>query len=155
MTPTPPLDDTPWSERLRERGLRVTAGRIAALNHLKAKPHTTATELHTALITVLPSLTPQSVYNIVQDLTEHGLIRRIDPLGDGGARYETRTDDNHHHLSCVLCGRIEDVDCVIGEAPCLVPQSTHGMRVLHADVTFRGICAACEQKPPSPHPRKE
>jgi Fur family ferric uptake transcriptional regulator len=138
---------TAWSERLRESGLKATSGRIAALRHLAAHPHTTANELHTSLTAELPSLTLQSVHNIVQDLTTHGIIRRIDPLGPGGARYETRTDDNHHHLQCIICGRIEDVDCAVGAAPCLDPHNTHGMRILHADVTFRGVCKACDHDP--------
>lgn len=143
--PSPSI--TVWSERLRESGLKITAGRIAALGYLEVHPHTTATALHTALTEQLPTLTLQSVHNIVQDLTERGIVRRIDPLGPGGARYETRTADNHHHLQCVRCGRIEDIDCAIGEAPCLTPHSTHGMRILQADVTFRGVCTACDHNP--------
>ncbi|WP_244304426.1 Fur family transcriptional regulator [Leucobacter viscericola] len=147
MLPLTAFDSAAWSERLRENGLKSTSGRIAALEHLTAHPHTTANELHTALTNELPALTLQSVHNIVQDLTAHGIIRRIDPLGPGGARYETRTDDNHHHLQCVRCGRIEDVDCAVGAAPCLTPSDAHGMRILQADVTFRGVCAECDKTP--------
>lgn len=147
MLSSSPFDTIAWSERLRESGLKSTSGRIAALEHLVAHSHVTANELHTALTEKLPALTLQSAHNIVQDLTAHGIIRRIDPLGPGGARYETRTDDNHHHLQCVRCGRIEDVDCAVGAAPCLTPSDTHGMRILQADVTFRGVCAECDQAP--------
>ena len=47
-----------------------------------------------------------------------GLVRRIEPAGSA-ALYETRVGDNHHHLVCRDCGRTVDVDCTLGEAPCL------------------------------------
>lgn len=147
MLPIASSDTVVWSDRLRNSGLKSTSGRIAALEYLATHPHTPANELHAALTEQLPALTLQSVHNIVQDLTAHGIIRRLDPLGPGGARYETRTDDNHHHLQCVRCGRIEDIDCAVGAAPCLTPSNTHGMRILQADVTFRGVCAACDEAP--------
>ncbi|MBU3995269.1 MAG: transcriptional repressor, partial [Actinobacteria bacterium] len=67
------------------------------------------------------------------------------------------TADNHHHVQCIVCHRIEDVDCVVGEAPCLTPHDAHGMRVLEASVTFRGVCAACDGDPStSPtHPQRK
>lgn len=143
-TPVAPVAPAQWGELLREHGLRATAGRIAALDHLHAHPHSSVADVHGALVERLPSLTLQSVHNIAHDLTECGLLRRIDLPDTGSARYETRTGDNHHHVQCVVCHRIEDVDCVVGEAPCLVPGHAHGMRLLEAAVTFRGVCAECD-----------
>ncbi len=134
-----------WGERLRARGLRVTQGRIAALSYLAAYPHSSAADIHTALAEQLPSLSPQSVHNIANDLTEHGILRRIDLPDSGSALYEPFEGDNHHHVQCVVCHRIEDIECVVGAAPCLTPQHAHGMRLLEASVTFRGVCADCEQ----------
>ncbi|MBO1901469.1 transcriptional repressor [Leucobacter weissii] len=134
----------PWADELRTHGLRVTAGRIAALGHIEAHPHCSAAEIHSALVGGLPSLSQQSVHNIVGDLTECGILRRIDLPDAGSALYETRTRDNHHHVQCVSCHRVEDVDCAVGAAPCLNPDHSHGMRILEASVTFRGICADCE-----------
>lgn len=132
------------SELLRTHGLRATEGRIAALAHIAAHPHSSASAIHAALAVEHPSLSQQSVHNIVNDLTESGLLRRIDPPDSGSALYETRLHDNHHHVQCIVCHRIEDVDCSLGAAPCMVPPQTHGMRIIEATVTFRGICAACE-----------
>lgn len=133
-----------WAELLHERGLKATSGRITALRFIETTPHCTAAVVRTALSQELPALSAQSAHNIVNDLTEVGLLRRIDLPGNGGALYETRTGDNHHHVQCVVCQRIEDVDCIVGQAPCLRPEHTHGMRLLEAAVIFRGICESCE-----------
>ena len=133
-----------WSAVLRASGLRSTAGRVAALGYLADHPHSSAGDVHAGLAGALPSLTLQSVHNIAHDLTEHGLLRRVNLPDSDSSLYETRIGDNHHHVQCVICHRIEDIECVVGEAPCLSPDHTHGMRLLEATVTFRGVCAACE-----------
>lgn len=133
-----------WDEQLRAHGLRVTQGRVAALSYLTAHPHSSAADIHAALAEQLPSLSPQSVHNIANDLTECGILRRVDLPDSGSALYEPARGDNHHHVQCVVCSRIEDIACVVGEAPCLTPQHSHGMRMLEAAITFRGICVDCE-----------
>lgn len=129
---------------LHSRGLRVTAGRVAAISYLSAHPHSSASEVYSALAGNLPSLSLQSVHNIVQDLSECGILRRIDLPDSGSARYETQRLDNHHHVQCVVCRRIEDVECAEGLAPCLTPSNNHGMRIIEASLTFRGICRECD-----------
>ncbi|WP_449276816.1 Fur family transcriptional regulator [Leucobacter sp. GX24907] len=131
-------------ERLRAHGLRVTSGRVATLGYLEEHPHSSAAEIHTALADELPSLSTQSVHNIVHDLTSCGILRRIDLPGTSSALYETRIGDNHHHVQCIVCHRIEDVPCAVGSAPCLTPGDTHGMRIVEAAVTFSGICSDCD-----------
>ncbi|GAA4724845.1 Fur family transcriptional regulator [Isoptericola chiayiensis] len=137
---------TDRARSLRERGLRATAGRVAALAYVDAHPHVTAADVFEALREELPSTSPQAVHNVLADLHRHGLLRRTDLPDSAGAQYETRTGDNHHHVQCVVCGRVEDVDCVVGHAPCLTPSDSHGMRVFVTDVTFRGICRTCEDQ---------
>jgi Fur family ferric uptake transcriptional regulator len=95
----------------------------------------------------VPHLTKQAVYVSLGDFEHHGLVRRIDPPGSA-ARYETRTDDNHHHLVCEVCGAIVDVDCAVGAAPCLHPADDAGFQVFAAEVTYRGICADCQAAKP-------
>ena len=58
------------------------------------------------------------------------------------ARFETRTDD-HHHLVCRGCGRTEDVDHVVGAAPCVEPTTSAGFVIDEAEVVFWGYCPAC------------
>ena len=134
-----------WSEELRAHGRRVTKQRLAVLTAVEHLPHAVADDVAAAVRTDLPDISLQSVYVVLADLTETGLLRKIEPP-HSPARYETRVDDNHHHAICTGCGRIEDVDCAVGHAPCLTPENTHGMTIQIADVLYRGICADCAAK---------
>lgn len=140
----PSLPSSDWTSALRRHGLRVTVQRIAVLEFLDLHSHTDAEAIYQGLKPTLSTISPQAVHQIVHDLSAHGLIRRIS-LPDSTARYETRVEDNHHHAQCIRCGRIEDVDCVVGHVPCLEPANDHGMRILEASVVFRGICKDCDQ----------
>lgn len=127
---------------LREAGLKVTAPRLAVLRALDGHPHEGAEEIYRRVAGELPSTSLQAVYGVLGALTDAGVLRRIEPAGSP-ARYERRIGDNHHHLVCTGCGRVEDVDCLVGEAPCLTPGDTHGFRMQRAEVTFWGRCPDC------------
>jgi Fe2+ or Zn2+ uptake regulation protein len=130
-------------QELRSAGLRVTGGRIALLEALHSRPHSDAETLFRSLQETLPGTSIQSVHNVLGDLTEAGVIRRIAPAGSP-ARYERRIGDNHHHLVCTSCGSIADVDCAHGHAPCLTPSNDSGYSVERAEVTFWGLCPSCQ-----------
>lgn len=131
------------AERLRAAGLKVTKGRVAALDVLEQHSHSTAEQLHGRVRAGGVPMTLAAVYLSLQVLTDHGVLRRIEPAGSP-ARYEIRVGDNHHHLVCTRCDRVADVDCVIGEAPCLQPGDAHGFSVASAEITFWGVCPDCE-----------
>ena len=131
--------ETTLDQTLRGVGLRATAGRIAVLEALDSMAHTDAERLFRAVSDALPTTSIQSVHNILADLTTAGLVRRIEPAGSA-ALYERRIGDNHHHIVCTSCGAVGDVDCVVGEAPCLTPSSSGGFTVQTAEVTFWGLC---------------
>jgi Fe2+ or Zn2+ uptake regulation protein len=135
--------DTDLDTTIREAGLRATAGRVAVLEALHSMAHTDAERIFRTVSGVLPTTSIQSVHNILTDLTTAGLIRRIEPAGSA-ALYERRTGDNHHHIVCTACGAVGDVDCVTGEAPCLIPSETGGFTVQTAEVTFWGLCPSCQ-----------
>jgi Fe2+ or Zn2+ uptake regulation protein len=137
----------PTAQELRGKGLRVTAQRQAVLAALADKPHSSAAELAAVLGGVITGPSKQGLYNVLDDLTRVGLLRCIEPAGSA-ARYELRVGDNHHHMVCRSCGRMEDVDCAVGEAPCLEPVETPtGFVVDEAEVTWWGRCAACREDP--------
>jgi Fe2+ or Zn2+ uptake regulation protein len=135
--------DTDFDSALREAGLRATAGRVAVLEAMESMAHTDAERVYRAVSDVLPTTSIQSVHNILADLTTAGLLRRIEPAGSA-ALYERRIGDNHHHIVCTECGAIGDVDCVVGDAPCLTPSSAGGFTVKTAEVTFWGLCPSCQ-----------
>jgi Fur family transcriptional regulator, stress-responsive regulator len=131
--------------RLRGAGLRPTAIRLAALDTLQAIPHAGVPEIAAAVQQALGSASRQAVYNTLDQLLLAQLVRRIEPAGSP-ARYELRVGDNHHHVVCRRCGRTADVDCAVGEAPCLEPSHTHGFVLDEAEVTFWGLCPQCQTR---------
>ncbi|CAM5793658.1 Fur family transcriptional regulator [Cellulomonas persica] len=133
------MDD---DELLRSRGLRVTAPRLAVLAALDDAPHADADAVLRGVRMRMPSVSVQAIYDVLAALTQAGLLRRIEPAGHP-ARYERRVGDNHHHVVCRSCGVLEDVDCVVGHAPCLEPSTTSGFAIDAAEVTFWGLCPAC------------
>ncbi len=141
---TLPLPAIDAGERIRAAGLRVTDPRRAVFEALEQRPHASADELFARVSLAVPHTSLQSVYNALGDFVGAGLVRRIEPAGRPGL-FELRVDDNHHHLVCSRCGRVEDVDCAVGPAPCLTPSDTRGFSIAAAEVTFWGLCPTCTQ----------
>tara|TARA_B100000378_G_scaffold147991_1_gene119491 strand:+ start:1129 stop:1566 length:438 start_codon:yes stop_codon:yes gene_type:complete len=135
-------DEIDVDASLRAAGLRVTDTRRAVFSALRGAAHVAAEPLFDRVRETLPGTSKQSVYNALGDFVDAGIARRIEPAGLAGL-YELRVGDNHHHLVCTECGRVEDVDCVTGAAPCLHPSDTRGFAVRAAEVTFWGVCARC------------
>lgn len=127
---------------LRRHGVQVTAQRLAVLAAVSARPHATADDVARAVRADIGVISRQSVYDALGILADRGLIRRIQPAGSP-ARYEDRTGDNHHHLVCRVCGRMVDVDCAVGAAPCLTPAENAGYEVDEAEVVYWGRCPSC------------
>ncbi|TNY35520.1 Fur family transcriptional regulator [Thermomonospora catenispora] len=127
---------------LRDAALRVTRPRVAVLSAVHRHPHADTDSIIRAVRRELPKVSHQTVYDSLHALTEAGLIRRIQPPGHV-ARYESRVGDNHHHLVCRSCGAIADVDCAVGEAPCLNASDDRGFVIDEAEVVYRGLCPAC------------
>ena len=130
--------------RLGSAGLRPTAIRLAVLDALSATPHVGGPEIARAVHAALGTVSRQAVYDALNQLLGAELVRRIEPAGSP-ARYEVRVGDNHHHVVCRRCGRAADVDCAVGEAPCLEPSHTHGFVLDEAEVTFWGLCPDCQR----------
>jgi Fur family transcriptional regulator, stress-responsive regulator len=127
---------------LRDHGLRVTRPRIAVLEVLAEGGHFEVDEIANRVRGRLETVSMQAVYDVLGALARVGLARRIEPAGSP-ALYERRVGDNHHHVVCRGCGAVGDVDCSVGEAPCLEPSNTHGFVIDEAEVTFWGLCPTC------------
>lgn len=133
------------TERLRDAGLRITRPRLAVLDVLHEGGHLDVDEIATRVRSRLDSVSTQAIYDVLGALSRAGLTRRIEPAGSP-ARYEARVGDNHHHVVCRGCGEIADIDCTIGEAPCLDPDTARGYLVDEAEVTFWGLCPSCQAR---------
>ncbi len=136
------------SDQLRAAQLRVTRPRIAVLDAVHSHPHADTDTIFGAVRTGLPDVSRQAVYDVLAALTAAGLVRRIQPSGSV-ARYEARVGDNHHHMVCRSCGVIGDVDCAVGDAPCLTPSEHNGFVLDEAEVIYWGLCPDCSAKEPS------
>lgn len=137
------------ADQLRGVDLRVTRPRVAVLEAVEGHPHADTEAIFGAVRTVLPDVSRQAVYDVLAALTTVGLVRRIQPSGSV-ARYESRVGDNHHHVVCRSCGVIADVDCAVGDAPCLIPfdpvGDLDGFVVDEAEVVYWGVCPECAAK---------
>jgi Fur family ferric uptake transcriptional regulator len=127
---------------LRRNGLHVTAQRLAVLRAVSAEPHRAADDVYTAVRAEIGAISRQAVYDALAVLTDRGLLRRIQPAGSP-ARYENRVGDNHHHLVCRMCSRMVDVDCAVGDTPCLTASDDSGYEIDEAEVVYWGRCPAC------------
>jgi Fur family ferric uptake transcriptional regulator len=131
---------------LRGAELRVTRPRLAVLGAVHDHPHADTDALIRLARGQLGEVSHQAVYDVLRVLTSAGLVRRIQPPGSV-ARYEARVGDNHHHLVCRSCGEIADVDCVVGDAPCLAASDDRGFTIDEAQVVYLGLCPACSTTP--------
>jgi Fe2+ or Zn2+ uptake regulation protein len=135
QTPTP-------ADELRGAGLRVTAARVALLEIVRAGDHLGVDAIASGVRDRIGHISLQAVYDALHALTAAGLLRRIEPAG-GQPRFERRVGDNHHHIVCRSCGAVADVDCAVGEAPCLTASDDRGFLIDEAEVIYWGLCPDC------------
>lgn len=140
-----------FSSILKDRGVKVTAQRLAVMRAVAGQPHCTADDIAAAVRREIGTISRQAVYNAVDLLVQHGLLRRIQPA-HSPARYEDRVGDNHHHIICRSCGRVVDVDCAVGFAPCLTPDDDAGFEIDEAEVIYWGRCPNCKKPEPGTAP---
>jgi Fur family ferric uptake transcriptional regulator len=136
---------------LRQRGVQVTAQRLAVLRAVSGEPHVTADRVAEVVRGEIGTISLQAVYDALGVLVSEGLLRRIQPAGSP-ARFEDRVGDNHHHLICRICGRVVDVDCAVGAAPCLAAQDDKGYQIDEAEIAYWGRCPDCVSQSPAPPP---
>jgi Fur family transcriptional regulator, stress-responsive regulator len=130
------------SAELRGAGLRVTAARVALLETVRTGDHLGIEAITAGVRDRVGHISLQAVYEALHALTAAGLIRRIEPAG-GAPRFEGSVGDNHHHVVCRSCGVVADVDCAVGEAPCLTASDDHGFSINEAEVVYWGLCPDC------------
>ena len=136
---------------LREHGMQVTAQRLAVLRAVAERPHTSADDVVASVRADIGSISRQAVYDTLGTLSDKGLLRRIQPAGSS-ARYENRTGDNHHHLICRSCRVMVDIDCAVGDTPCLTADDDHGVEIDEAEVGYWGRCPDCRSVPAATAP---
>ena len=137
--------DTELIEALRARGQRVTHPRLLVHRHVRqGDRHLTADQVYAELSPELPSLSPATVYGTLDLLDELGLVRRVS-TPRGATTYDSRVDD-HHHVICRVCGRVQDLDADVETDAAARAARAAGYTVSHAQLTLSGLCPDCAKQ---------
>jgi Fur family transcriptional regulator, peroxide stress response regulator len=138
-----------FTRQCRARGVRVTAQRLAVYRALaEDRSHPTADAIHRRLRAAMPSLSPATVYRVLESLVEDGILRRVSTTG-GAGRFDANLTP-HQHLICRVCGRMTDVQAPAVpavEVGRLAAEARPRFVVEDVDVRIVGRCETC---PPSP-----
>lgn len=135
----------------RARGVRVTAQRLAVYRALAEDvAHPTADAVYRRLHATMPSLSPATVYRVLETLVREGVLRRVSTTG-GAGRFDANLDP-HQHLICRVCGRMTDVFPAAVDVGRLAPRVPPGFVVEDVDVRIVGRCAACARGAGRPAP---
>lgn len=130
-------------ERLRSSGQRLTPQRLLILELLLAHGgHTTADEIFAAAQERYPYLNISTVYRTLELLRDVGIVSETD-LGDGKRHFALLSDDRHHHLICLHCGHVEEVDDEPFDALRVDLRSAHGFEARIDHLAIFGACRAC------------
>lgn len=140
---------TDASDRLRDKGLRVTSTRLAVLRSLDHGSHLAAESLIEVVREQAGTVSTQGVYNVLADLLAAGLIERIEPAGSP-ALYELAREHPHHHIICRECQIVLDLECDHEPQNCLNPPVELGFSDIEAEILFWGTCSACRPSSSGP-----
>ncbi len=131
---------------LRKSGYRATGPRLAVLSALKKEHRPMSAQ---KIIDALrPDVDPSTVYRTLKSLKDKGIVRQVD-LRHNHAHYEFADPDDHHHLICLRCGRIETVrHCSVADAETAVlKHARHFATITTHALEFYGICKKCAATP--------
>src|SRR5678816_3374536 len=141
----PPMAMPHLADRLRRKAHKVTGPRQAVLNLLRAQAHPmSAKEIFTALPRKECDLA--TVYRSMRLLERMGMVKRFD-FGDGTARFELLEegdDGHHHHLVCIRCAEIVELDeCSMTELEERIA-TRNGFKAVTHKLEFFGLCPGCQ-----------
>jgi Fur family transcriptional regulator, stress-responsive regulator len=129
---------------LRERGQRVTPQRLVINRTLQEMGrHVSAEEVLEAVEQRLPNVSLPTVYSTLELLGEIGLLRHVGPAG-GRMLFDPRTDE-HAHVVCSVCGRVEDIDAHVDAAPAIDSARAAGWSDAAAGVIVTAVCDRCSR----------
>jgi Fur family ferric uptake transcriptional regulator len=123
--------------------LRMTKQRSIILEELrKARTHPTADEIYARVKQHLPRISLGTVYRNLDTLSKAGVISRIEFAG-GPRRFDGSVEE-HWHVRCIGCGRIEDMKAIpVADFKRRLRNDT-GYRITGHHIEFRGVCPKCE-----------
>ncbi|RME81148.1 MAG: transcriptional repressor [Planctomycetota bacterium] len=130
-------------EVCQEKGLRLTVQKRMILeNMLSRHDHPTADQVFQEVQKKIPGISRATVYRILDNLVEEGLILKISHP-DSSGRYDGNTD-RHHHLICSHCHQVEDIFIPPEQEPDLSHLVQNNMKVKNYTIYFEGLCPNCK-----------
>jgi Fe2+ or Zn2+ uptake regulation protein len=134
--------ETSLAHALRERGQRVTPQRLMVARVIgDLDRHVSAEVVFDEVSHRMPGVSLPTVYATLDLFEELGIIRRA-AVVEGAALYDPRAEQ-HHHLVCRRCGRVEDLDAGIDFGPATRAAKRRGFASDHAELVLTGLCSDC------------
>lgn len=134
-----------FEELCREQGVPLTVQRRTILESLALRQdHPTADQVFEDVARRLPGLSRTTVYRVLETLVEMGVIHKANHLGSA-ARYDPNTD-RHHHLTCLSCHKVMDVEDETVHRMELPKSQARGFEITDYSVHFKGYCLDCSKK---------
>jgi Fur family peroxide stress response transcriptional regulator len=128
----------------RRHSLPFTAQRRVVLKDLSSRAdHPTADQVYLRASKALPEISRTTVYRVLETFVRVGIVRKVCHPG-ASARYEMEMR-RHHHLVCLECESIVDLEDVSLDQLRL-PEVRSGFRIEDYSIQFRGLCADCAKK---------
>lgn len=121
---------------------RMTQQRRVILEELrKLRSHPTADDLHRLVRIRLPKISIATVYRNLELLSDEGQVLKMDVAGT--QRRFDGTTENHYHIRCSICGRVDDVPMEVVGSLEETAEKHCGYRVMSHRIEFTGICPDC------------
>jgi Fe2+ or Zn2+ uptake regulation protein len=138
--------DTPLTEALHARGMRVTPQRLVIARTLeRLDRHASADEVASEVVKEFPQVSVPTVYSALELLADLGFARRV-TIAPGAVLYDPHTDD-HHHLVCRNCHAVIDVDVDLDTSSAMTEAESHGFAPDRAELVVTGLCQDCRARP--------
>jgi Fur family transcriptional regulator, peroxide stress response regulator len=129
----------------REKGIPLTAQRRTVLEVLlQRSDHPTADQVYEAVQEQIPQISRRTIYRVLDTLVEFELIRRVHHPG-AAARFDGMVG-RHHHLVCVQCNKIVDLESPALDSITLPKGKPHGFDVSDFTVQLIGMCSECQKE---------
>jgi len=133
--------------KLQDKGYKLTSQRQAILDFLLKShfKHLSCDEIYEHMLPTNPELGQATVYRTLQIFTDLGITTKHD-FDDGKSRYELSSIENghnHHHLICLSCGKIEEVDLDMMENLEETVSNKFQFKIIDHNVKIYGYCNEC------------
>lgn len=131
-------------EELTKASLHITPARIAAMQLFELHDKPVDAQYICNQLQKKLGIDRVTVFRILNIFLEKGLIKKLE-FQEGKARYELASKEDHHHLICEQCGKIEDITDTIIPSFTAHIEKEQSFLVKRHSLEFFGICSNCQK----------